>query len=315
MLLGQLVSAAGALAMVYLTLYLVQDRGLSAAVAGVVAAGFGAGTIAGNLAGGSLGDRFGLRPSLLASTLGWVVFCAAFPFSPTPALLPVAVLAGAASGASRPLGMAVVLAALPAAQRRTAAAVTRSTFNAGMVIGPPLGPLAAAHHFSLVFVIDAATSLVLAGVIWRRVPSAERAPVPAGAGQTGTAGLWRSLRARPSVLWVLCTVIVIDTVYRQFFVTLPLQLRALHYPPLAYGLLLTGSCVVIVLAEVPISVALGRHAGTSVVATGSALVGVAWLVLGAHPSLGAAVACTVVLTAGEMLYKPTATATVADAAP
>jgi MFS family permease len=108
---------------------------------------------------------------------------------------------------------------------------------------------------------------------------------------------------------------VIDTVYRQFFVTLPLQLRALGHPPLAYGLLLTGSCLIIVLAEVPISVALGRRAATAVVAAGYALVGTAWLVLGAAPSLAGAIGCTVVLTAGEMLYKPTATATVADAAP
>ena len=41
LMLGQLVSAAGALAWLYLTLYLVQDRGMSAQQAGFAAAAYG----------------------------------------------------------------------------------------------------------------------------------------------------------------------------------------------------------------------------------------------------------------------------------
>ena len=314
LLLGQLVSSAGALAMVFLTLYLVQDRGLSPSAAGVIGAGYGAGLVAGNLSGGSLGDRFGLRPSLVTATLVYVVACAALPFGPDAALLPVAAVVGATAGVTRPLGMAVVLAAVDPAQRRTAAAVTRAAYNAGMIIGPPLGALAAATHFDLVFVIDAVTSLVLAAVVQWQVPAT---PVVRRTGQDRPArgALWRSLRSRPDVLWVLGTVIVIDTCYRQFFVTFPLQLRALGLPPLAYGLMLTLSCSVIVLAEVPIAVHLAGRRATAVVAGGYALIGAAWLVVGAAPALVTAVLGVGVLTAGEMLYKPTATATVAEAAP
>ena len=313
LLLGQLVSAAGALAWTFLTLYLVQDRGMGAPEAGVIGAGFGIGLIAGNLAGGSLGDRFGLRRALVAATLGWVVTCVAFPFSPVAALLPLAALAGAASGVSRPLGMAVVLTAVAPEQRRTAAAVTRATFNAGMIIGPPLGALAAAVDFDLVFLVDAGTSLLLAAVIWRCVPRTQGRPVVAPAPARWS--LWRSLRARPHVLWILATVVVVDTVYRQFFVTFPLQLRALGLPTPAYGLLLGGACLAIVLCEVPLSVRLAGRRGVAVVAGGYALVGAGWLVLGADPSLATACLGVAVLTGGEMLYKPTATATVAEAAP
>jgi predicted MFS family arabinose efflux permease len=49
---GQLVSSAGALAWIYLTLYLVEDRGMSAAQAGFAAAAYGVGLLGGNLGRG-----------------------------------------------------------------------------------------------------------------------------------------------------------------------------------------------------------------------------------------------------------------------
>lgn len=314
LLLGQLVSAVGALAWVFLTLYLVQDRHLGADAAGLVGATYGVGMITGNLVGGSIGDRLGLRRGLIGATLGWALTCGAFPFTPPAGLAALAAVAGFAAGAGRPLNMAVVMAAVAPEQRRTAAAVGRATYNAGMVIGPPLGALAAAHDFDLVFVIDALSSLLLAAVIWRRVP-APAAARPTHAERPGRGALWHTLRARPHVLWVLGTVVVVDTAYRQFYVTLPLQLHDLGLAPIAYGLLLTGSCAVIVLLEVPLSVRMAGHRALRLVAAGYALVGLAWLVVGAAPSLLTAVIAVAVLTAGEMLYKPTATATVAESAP
>ena len=48
LLLGQLVSAAGSLAWLYLTLWLVDERGRSPGVAGLITAAYGAGAIGGN---------------------------------------------------------------------------------------------------------------------------------------------------------------------------------------------------------------------------------------------------------------------------
>ena len=51
------------------------------------------------------------------------------------------------------------------------------------------------------------------------------------------------------------------------------------------------------------------------IAAGFACIGIGLAVLGVWPALGGAAVAIAVMTAGEMLYKPTATAHVADAAP
>ncbi|WP_328522435.1 MFS transporter [Kribbella sp. NBC_00359] len=306
---GQVVSSAGALAWIYLTLYLVEDRGMSAQHAGFAAAAYGVGLLGGNLGGGWFGDRFGLRTAAVASQLAWAVTCLTLPLVPAGWIGVVAALAGLCGGASRPNLSALVATALPAERRREGIALSRTASNAGFTIGPPLGGLLAAYDFSLVFVVDAVSSLVLAAVIWRWVPGVRRTSSPAGV------GLWRVLLRDRTVLVLLATIVVVDTVYRQVFATMPLLLRDAGSPAVAYGVLIGLSSVVIVCCEAPLAVRLRGHRSTRVIAVGFALVGVGLAVLGVWPALVGATLAIVVITAGEMLYKPTATAHVADAAP
>lgn len=306
---GQLVSSAGALAWIYLTLYLVEERGMSAQQAGFAAAAYGVGLLGGNLGGGWFGDRFGLRTAALGSQLAWAISCVAMPFTPGVLLAVVAALAGLFGGAGRPNLSALVATALPVERRREGIALSRTASNAGFTIGPPLGGLLAAYNFSLVFVIDAVSSLVMAAIVWRWVPAARRTSVPSAA------GLWRVLLRDRTVLVLLATIVVVDTVYRQLFATMPLLLRDTGSPAVAYGVLIGLSSVVIVCFEAPLAVRLRGHQATHVVAAGFALVGVGLAVLGVWPALAGAAVAVGVITAGEMLYKPTATAYVADAAP
>ncbi|WP_328998141.1 MFS transporter [Kribbella sp. NBC_00709] len=308
-MLGQLISSAGALAWIYLTLYLVEDRGMSAQQAGFAAAAYGVGLLGGNLGGGWFGDRFGLRTAAIASQLAWVVTCCAMPLVAAPWIGVVAALAGLCGGASRPNLSALVATALPAERRREGIALSRTASNAGFTIGPPLGGLLAAYNFSLVFIVDAVTSLIMAAVIWRFVPAPRRTS------SVRVNGLWSALTRDRSVLVLLATIVVVDTVYRQIFATMPLLLRDAGTPAVAYGVLIGVSSVVIVLCEAPLAVRLRGHRATRVIAIGFALVGVGLAVLGVWPALAGATLAIVVITAGEMLYKPTATAHVADAAP
>jgi MFS family permease len=312
LMLGQLVSSAGGLAWIFLTLYLVTDRGMSAQQAGLAGAAYGAGLLAGNLWGGWFGDRFGLREAVLGSLLGWFVTCSAMPFVPNGWIAVVAALAGATGGASRPNLSALVAINLPSDRRREGIALSRTASNAGFTIGPPLGGLLAAYDFDAVFVLDAVSSLVLAAVVWRWVPKAVRQPEQLGQHRRG---MFRALLTDRRLLVLLLAVVALDTVYRQIFATMPLMLRDAEAPTVAYGILIALSSAIIVLFEAPLAVWLRHHAAVTVVASGFALVGLGLAAIAVWPALGGAVIAMVVITAGEMLYKPTATAHVADAAP
>lgn len=305
---GQLVNGAGALAWVYLTLYLVEDRGMSAQQAGFAAAAYGVGLVGGNLGGGWFGDRFGLRTAALASQLLWAVSCIAMPFVPGPSIALVAAFAGLFGGAGRPNLSALVATSLPAERRREGIALSRTATNAGFTIGPPLGGLLATYDFSLVFFVDAVTSLVMAAIVWRWVPNVRHTP------RLSAIGLWKTVFSDRPVLVVLATIVVVDTMYRQIFATLPLVLRDAGTPAVAYGVLLGGSSVVIVLFEAPLAVRLRGHRATRVIAAGFACIGLGLAIVGVWPVLAGAAVAIAVMTAGEMLYKPTATAHVADAA-
>jgi MFS family permease len=313
LLIGQFVNAAGALAWIYLTLYLVDSRHLSSGHAGLLSAANGVGLIAGNLVGGAIGDRIGMRRALLIGLIGWAAGSAVVPVTPVAALFPLLAASGTLAGFARPLISAVVMIALPADQRRAGAAVWRVAFNAGAIIGPPFGGLVAAHHFGVIFVFDAVSSVVLAAVVWRFAPrDAQRRPRHERA---AAAPLRRTLRGNPFAVAVLATVVIVDTSYRQLYVGLPLELHHLDAPTLVYGLTVTLNGALIVLAEVWVALRMAHRSPAAVIATGYALVGASWLLFGAHPAIGTAVAMVVVISVGEMLYKPTATAAVADAAP
>jgi MFS family permease len=309
LLLGQFVSSAGALAWLYLTLYLVHDRGLSTEVGGLITATFGVGAIVGNLFGGSLGDRIGIREALIGAKGIALFACASFPLCPRPGLAPLALLAGLSGGASRPLMSAVVAGGLPAGLRREAIALSRAAFNAGAVIGPPLGGLLATHHFGWVFLIDGATSAVLLVVVLRFVPASTDVVQARGRGLLAV--LRHDLQMRTLVLSVLA----VDTTYRLLYTVIPLFLIDHHAPPALYGLTVSLNGAMIVLLEPRFARRLAHRPAAPVIATGYAIVGLGWLLIGAVPAVVTAFVAVLVISVGEMLYKPTATAHAADLAP
>ena len=311
LLVGRFVNALGSMAWVFIPLYLVSDRGLSEGAAGSIAAVWGLGMIAGNLAGGSVGDRFGLRPTLALASLASAVGCLLVPVTPTPALPVVLALMGALGGVGRPVSFALVTSALPTAHRRQATAWMRAVNNAGTVLGPPLGGLLAVHHFGAIFVIDAVASLMMLGVVMFVVPTAARVPLPDG---TPTR-LLAALRRDPRFVLLLLTVVAADTAYRFAYSAVPWQLDALGAAPWIYGTTISLNCALIVLFEPWLAHRLRDRAPERLFALGFLLVVVGWVVVAPSPGIVVVLVAVAVVTAGEMLYKPTATAHASDRAP
>ena len=311
LLVGRFVNALGSMAWVFVPLYLVSDRGLSEGAAGSIAAVWGLGMIAGNLAGGAVGDKFGLRPTLALASLASAVGCLLVPLTPTTGLPVVLALMGALGGVGRPVSFALVTSALPTEHRRQATAWMRAVNNAGTVLGPPLGGLLAVHHFGAIFVIDAVASLMMLGVVMIVVPAAARVPLPDGA----PTRLLSALRQDPRFVLLLVTVVAADTAYRFTYSAVPWQLEALGAAPWVYGTTISLNCALIVLFEPWLAHRLREHPPERLIAMGFLLVGLGWVVVAPSPGIAVVLVAVAVVTAGEMLYKPTATAHASDRAP
>ena len=306
---GRFFNSASSFMMLFLTLYLTGPRGLGVATAGIVAGSSGIGWLAGNFTGGGWGDRLGhRRVALVASTVSGLL-TVSIPWQPLwllPLTLPVGTYLQATAGVA--LGALTALA-VPRGDRRTMVAVSRAASNAGFVIGPPLGALLATWSYDALFVVDGLMLLVvrfaLAPLLPEVAPSAERP----------TTGFLAALRADRSLVRLLLAVVAVDLVYRQLYSTLPVHLRDSGQPVALYAALMAVGSGLILVLEIPVALRLNGVPSYPIIAAGYALVGVGIALFGLPVSVVSAVAAMVVLTAGEILYKTTATAHVLDAAP
>ncbi|MFH8611279.1 MFS transporter [Streptomyces sp. NPDC018029] len=310
---GQFFNMVVAFTFIYFFVYLTDERGLSVVRAGLISGIGGAGMVAGNFSGGWFGDRYGHRRVLLVGSLLSGVGVLALPALPDALLYVVPPLAQYAGGCARAANGALVAVTVPEGARRQGFAVTRFAVNAGFTVGPPLGALLIAHvSYGWLFVVDGLGTLVFAAYAWRVLPA--HGAVRAKAAGPGP-GVLAALRQRPTVLVLLGAILVTDLVYRQQYSTLPVDLDRHGLDTGVYGWLLAINGGVILLLELPVTLALRHRAPLRIIGAGLLLVGAGYAVLALGTGLATAVAMMLLLTAGEILYKTPATAYVADHAP
>ncbi|MFD9358758.1 MFS transporter [Streptomyces sp. NPDC060031] len=314
---GVFVNAVVSCTFVFVFVYLTGPRGLGTTQAGLIVGIGGLGLVAGNFTGGWYGDRFGHRSVLLtASALGGAVLIAlpALPTGPLTLALP---LAQYAAGVIRAAHSALVAVTVPEGARRQAFAVTRCLSNGGFTVGTPLAALVATGlSYDWLFVADGLGTLFFALWTARAVPAGGATRPPAAPdGGLGRGGLWRELRARPAVLVLLGAIVVVDVVYRQHYTTFPVFLADHGLDTRAYGLLIAINGGVILLLEIPATLALRKRSPLHIIGAGLVLVGGGYAMLALGVGVAPAVAMMLLLTLGEILYKTTATAYVADESP
>lgn len=314
---GVFVNAVVSFTFVFVFLYLTGPRGLGAAQAGLVTGIGGIGLVAGNFSGGWYGDRFGHRRVLLAASTLAGVTLAAVPLLPTPLLFVAMPVAQYAAGVIRAANSALVAVTVPEGSRRQAFALVRCVSNGGFTLGPPLGALVATGlSYDWLFVADGVGTLVFALWTARVVPARGAARKTSAAPDGGRGrGLVAELRARPALLVLLGAILVTDVVYRQQYYTFPVFLTDHGLDPRAFGLVIALNGGVILLLELPAAVALRERPALPVIAAGLVLVGAGYGALLFGAGIASAVVMMLLLSLGEILYKTTATAYVADEAP
>jgi predicted MFS family arabinose efflux permease len=313
---GMFVVAAVSFTFVYLFVYLTGPRGLSTSEAGLIAGVGGVGMVAGNFTGGWLGDHFGHRRTLIVGMVVAGVGLAALPVVPTGALLILFPVCQYGTGITRASNGALIAFSVPEGSRRQGFALLRFFANAGVTVGPPLGALIAAHFsYDWLFVADGGGMLFFA--VWASLilpangnKRQRKTDLPAD-----TPGLWTALRARPAILVLLFAILVADTIYRQQYSTLPVFLGDHGFSTGFYGALIAINGGLIILLELPVTVALRRRAPLLVIGSGLLLVALGYAALIAGGHIATAVIMMTLLTVGDILYKSPSNAYVADHAP
>jgi MFS family permease len=308
-----LVNRVGTMVLPFLTLYLTQDLGFSASLAGLGLAAYGAAAIVVGPIAGRLIDRFGPMPVMRASLILGALVLAVLPFARSKeAVFSLIMLWSLVSEAYRPANLAIIADLVPPHQRKNAFALVRTAINLGMSIGPAVAGFLATVSFRSIFAINAITAMLAAVVLFgSRWPAHHVAT----AKESVRAPTTNVIRDRTYMRFLFAVVLCV-IVFFQHEGPLPLVLvNDRHFSPAFYGTLFTINTLLIVAMEVPLTSSTSHWSYRRALGIGSLLIAVGFGGYGLGWSAAAVIATTVVWTFGEMLIFPGMAAYIADVTP
>jgi predicted MFS family arabinose efflux permease len=316
-----LVNRAGTMVVPFMVLYVTRHLGVRPALAGMALTVYGIGGLVGAPVAGRLCDRLGpfavLRGSLVLSGLILLVFPLASRFA---AFLAITFVWSLAAESVRPATLAALTWFVRPEQRKAAVAVNRLAINLGMSVGPAVGGFLATVSFPLLFVVDGATALAAGLALtvllawWPVAPLAAHrvvsdTPVPQSRRHT-------SVLRDPRAVVFLTGVFLMAVVFYQHEGAMPLFLvRDLHYRESFYGILFAVNTVLIVVAEVPLNLAMAGWSHRWTLVLGAALFAVGFGSMAVLHSVPGLLLAAVVWTFGEMIAIPASGAYATDIAP
>ncbi|MGA5703285.1 MDR family MFS transporter [Peterkaempfera bronchialis] len=322
-----LVNRLGGFVVTFLALYLTVGRGYSATYAGLVASLYGLGCAVAAVVGGVLADRIGRRPTLLAAQLGTAVCTLLLGFAEGQvAIAAAALLLGLTSNASRPATSAIMADVVKPQDRVRAFSLNYWAINIGFGVSAAVAGLVAAHGYLVLFIADAAATLLCALVVYAKVPETrpEAAPEPAvavdeaekaaGGARPQRVGLGRVLADGPFMALVGLTFLV-ALIAQQGSTTLAVDMGAAGLSSTQYGLVIGLNGLLIVLLQIPVTRLMTGRSRAALLFAAALLTGWGFgLTAFAHSAAFYAVTVAV-WTVGEIIQAPTTMALVVELSP
>ncbi|HLY34457.1 MAG TPA: MFS transporter [Jatrophihabitantaceae bacterium] len=254
--LGTLVNRAGTFIEPFFVLYLTGPRHVTVTTAGVVLTVWGVGSAVSQPIGGVLTDRFGRRATLAASLCATAAALVALSFARQLWLIAaLAFVLGTVADMYRPASSAAVADLVPEADRPRAYALQFWAINLGFSVAAASAGALLRVGFSLLFVLDAATTLAFGLLALRFVPETlpESDEPPAR-----LLDPLRLLRRDRLLLVATVLVLVYAVLYLQVNITLPLAITHAGLHASTYGYVISINGILIVIGQ-PIAVVLLAH--------------------------------------------------------
>ncbi|MBE1486739.1 MDR family MFS transporter [Plantactinospora soyae] len=320
---GTLINRVGSFVIIFLAIYLTEVRGFDELQAGLVLGLWGAGGAAGTLTGGVLADRWGRRPTLLTAHLGAATMMLALGFARDLWMVALgALLLGMFAEAARPAFSAMMIDVVPERDRLRAFTLNYWAINLGFACAAALAGLAAEAGYLLLFVVDAATTLATAAVIFLKVgetrsvragrhPQA-RPETPLAAPHRG--GLRTALTDRVFIGFVGLN-ILLALVFMQHVSMLPIAMSQDGLSPSTFGAVIAVNGVLIVAGQLFVPRLIRGRSRSHVLALAALIVGVGFGLTAFADAAWFYALTVIVWTLGEMLNSPSNSTLIAELSP
>jgi MFS family permease len=309
----------GSLLFPFFALYITKKFDVGMTQVGGLFAVFFVSSFLGAFPGGVLTDRFGRKGiiifSLIATSFSTLLmgFVNEFQF-----FLIVAFISGIFTDVGGPAYEAVFMDVLPQGKRTSGFGIRRVAFNLAIVIGPVIGGFIAARSYLALFVIDALVSAIVALMVFLMIPETKPTS-PEGTEQESTVqsfkGYLQVVRDGKFMAFAFVCLLVWFA-YMNMNTTLGVFLRDQHgLVESGYGWLLSINAAMVVLLQFSITRWTEKYPPMLMMAIGSFFVAFGLLLYGFVSTFLLFAIAMGILTVGEMVSIPTASAVVASFAP
>lgn len=309
-----LINRAGTMVIPFLSLYLTESLDFKLSDIGWIMSFFGLGSMVGSWLGGKLMDTFGFYKVMFLSLLGTGVAFILMQF--------VSTFVGFCSGIFvlmliadmfRP-AMFVALSSYSKPENKTrSVTLIRLAINLGFSAGPAIGGLIIISlGYSGLFWIDGVTCL-LAGFLLLHVLNPKKAKV---LDEIKVENPVSAYSDKPFLVFLI-GIMLFGAVFLQYFSTMPLYYKEVHYlSEMEIGLLLGLNGFVIFLLEMPLVKWLenGKYTKSGLMLFGAILTALSFVIINLTSWVGVLVVAMMLMTIGEMIAFPFSNAFAMDRA-
>ncbi|WP_410814463.1 MDR family MFS transporter [Micromonospora sp. 067-2] len=313
---GTLINRLGSFVLVFLAIYLTQERGFSASQAGLVIGLWGVGGAFGTTVGGTLADRWGRRPTLLTAHVGAAIMMLGLGLARDLwAVALGALLLGMFAEAARPAFGAMMIDVVPAKDRLRAFSLNYWAINLGFACAAILAGFAAQANYLLLFVVDAATMLVTALIIFTKVAETRQAGRTVNPASTAPVGALRTILSDRVYLGFVALNLLAALVFLQHISMLPIAMGDDGLSPATYGSVIALNGILIVVGQLFVPRLIRGRNRSHVLALAAVVMGVGFG-LTAFAGTPWFYGLTVLIwTVGEMLNSPSNSTLIAELSP
>jgi MFS family permease len=312
---GTLINRVGGFVVIFLTIYLTTVRGFTPSQAGLIMGVWAAGGALGNMLGGVAADRIGRKKTLLTGQLGGAATLIVMAYATEYwAIAALAFLFGLLADGARPAFGAMLIDVVPEKDRLRAFTLNYWVINLGFSFAATLAGLAASSDYHLVFLIDAATTIVTATFLL--ITLRETRPVAAAATSVTKTGGGLGVVFRDRVFLAFAGLnILVAFVFLQHLTTLPIAMSADGISGRQYGYVIALNGVLIVLGQLFIPRLTKGMTSNRMLAVAAVVMGLGFglTAFATTPLFYAATVLT--WTLGEMVNAPASSTTFAALAP